>query len=370
MQAESVKKLDQVYAEIESRLVSGKWKVGERIPTESQLAEEFGCSMGTVSKAISRLTHSYAGVLERRTRGGTRVMRDIRESTSGAPSLDLDACAMVFPGEPHEGIWAVVRGFQQAAQAVGRRTVMLTSGPDVRKEAEIIGRLSEFDVKGAVVYPIIPEPRDQVLFAQMVLACRFPIVFADVNLPGVGCPAVIVDGFHAGYTMTRHLIDQGLRKIGFLANYAWVTSTRDRYLGYRRAMEESGIDVNDGWVRLDPAMHPNFSNPMAEPFRIARDYLRGCGDVEGVVCANDFLALGCLGVAKEMGISVPGRLRVVGIDNFSAAANSEPALTTYRSPHEEIGRRSFEILNAQIKGAQPQVLENQVRGEIVVRASG
>jgi GntR family transcriptional regulator of arabinose operon len=370
MRSKTPTKVDQIYEEIERRLASGHWKVGDRLPTESDLAEEFGCSMGTVSKAIARFTHSYSGVLERRTRSGTQVLKDIRESPSGETSLDLDACAMIFPGEPHDGIWAIVRGFQQAAQAAGRRAVMLTTGPEVRKETEIIGRLAEFDVKGAVVYPIIPEPRDQVVFSQMVLSCRFPVVFADVNLPGVGCPAVMVDGFHAGYTMTRHLLDQGLRKIGFLANYAWVTSTRDRYMGFRHAMEEAGVEVDASWVCLDPAMHPNFGNPMAEPFRIARSYLRGCGDVEGVVCASDYLAVACLGVAREMKIEVPSALRVVGIDGFSVGAQSTPALTTYKSPHGDIGARAFELLNALINGAQPQVLETQLRGELIVRESG
>lgn len=370
MQAESVKKLDQVYAEIEKRLLSGQWKVGERIPTESALAGEFGCSMGTVSKAIARLTHTHAGVLERRTRGGTRVMRDIREAAGGGASLDLDAFAMVFPGEPHEGIWAVVRGFQQAAQAVGRRAVLLTSGPDVRKEAEIIGRLAEFDVKGAAVYPILPEPRDQVIFSQMVLACRFPVVFADVNIQGLGCPAVILDGFHAGYTMTRRLLDQGLTRIGFLANYAWVTSTRDRYLGYRRAMEEAGVAVRDAWVRRDPNMHPDYVDPLAEPSRIAREYLKTCGEIEGVICSQDFLALACVAVARELGIDVPGRLRVIGGDDIPEAARSLPALTTYRSPHAEIGRRAFGVLNDLIHGRPPPSQEIQLRGELVVRETG
>lgn len=369
MKPEFVKKLDQVHAEIESRLSSGEWKVGDRIPTEAQLSAEFGCSVGTVSKAIARLTASHVGVLERRTRGGTRVMRDIREALETPPSLDLDACAMIFSGEPHEGIWSVVRGFQDAAQSAGRRTVMLTSGKNVRQEAEIIGRLTEFDVKGAVVYPIIPNPADQVLFSQIVLNCSFPIIFADINLPGTGRPAVVIDGFHAGYTMTKHLLDKGVRNVGFLANYAWVNSTRDRYLGYRHAMEEAGIDIHKEWVCLDPNMHPNFSDPMQEPKWIAHEYLEGKDDLQAVVCANDFLALGCLAVAQELGINVPEELKVVGIDNFSMASSSHPPLTTYASPHEEVGRQAFRLLNKMISGTQPDALEYQVRGDIVIRSS-
>jgi GntR family transcriptional regulator, arabinose operon transcriptional repressor len=204
----------------------------------------------------------------------------------------------------------------------------------------------------------------------MAKACRFPVVFADMNIPGANCPAVIADGFHAGYTATRRLITGGLTKIGFLSNHAWATSMRDRYLGYRRALEEAGLPEVQPWVRLDPVMHPNFANPMAEPYRIARDYLRGAAAIEGVVCANDFLAIACAGVARELGLAVPADLRVVGIDNLAAASNNEPSITTYGIPNEEIGRRAFAVLNDLIHGRQPLVQEIQIRGELIVRQSG
>jgi GntR family transcriptional regulator, arabinose operon transcriptional repressor len=364
MQGTTLNKMDRVFGELEQRILNGHWKAGEQIPTEAQLANEFHCSIGTVSKAIARLTHLE--MVERRTRAGTRVIH----GTGKQSGSSLDACAFIYPNHQHEGISRTVWGFQQAANQEQRRTLMLPTGTDFRKEAEIIGRLGEFNVRGAVVYPVIPTPKDQIYYRQMIMACRFPIVLVGINLPGTGCPAVISDGQHAGYTMTQHLLKQGLTRIGFLANYAWVPSTRDRYLGYRLAMTEAGLNGEGDDVLLETSMNPNFDNLLDEPTRLARTYLEPRTNLEGVVCANDFLAHGCLTVARELGLDVPRQIRIAGIDGFDTLPQTSPALTTYRMQFEEVGRRAFLRLSG-MKGisADGLPLETLVPGEIVVRES-
>ena len=361
MQASHLSKPDAVYAELERRIATHHWAVGERISTEVELAAEFECSRTTVSKAISRLAH--AGIVDRRTRAGTRVLRSSAE-VSSRPALE--AFAFVYPSERHEGIWRTVSGFQQAAFDSERRTLMLLTGSDFRKGAEIIGRLGEFDVKGAVLLPVVQGERDHDYYVQMIHACKFPVVLAEINLPGVRRPVAVPDGFHAGYTVTRHLLEQGLQKIGFLANFSWAPLTRDKYLGYRKAMEEAGLDGNSSRVRQETEMTPSFDDPLREPTEVAERYLNNQSDVKAAVCANDFLALGLIAAAKRRNIRVPEDLKVVGIDDFQVAASA--GLTTYRIPYEQIGNRAFALLDRAISG-DTEATEVQVRGELVVRHS-
>lgn len=361
MNALASRKLDAIYHALQARITSGRWSVGDHIPTERDLAEEFDCSRGTMGRAIAQLVRE--GFLERRTRVGTRVIsrNPLRES-----AIDFDACAFIHPSQQHEGVWRTASGFQRAAGHAKCRTLMLSTGTDFRKEAEIIGRLSEFDVKGAVLFPVILAPEDMAFYTQMILACRFPVVLVELNIAGMGRPAVVADGLHAGYTMTKHLIRKGAKKIGFLGNYAWAPIVREKYLGYRQAMEEAGLLI-DGRAHLDPSMTPCFDDPLREPTELARTYLQQHPDVEAVVCSLDFLAVGVIHVARELGRSVPHDLKVVGIDDYSLAAAN--GLTTYRVPCETIGARAFETLNAIISGRSPAVPEMQIRGELVSRQS-
>jgi DNA-binding LacI/PurR family transcriptional regulator len=365
-QAESFTKQDFIYSQLLKRITMGELPIGQHIPTEIELAQEFQCSRGTVGRAVMRLVQE--GLVMRKQHEGTRVIRNA--ATASAASLNLDACAFIYPSDQHEGVWRTVHGFQQAAHEVKRRTMMLSAGTNFRQEAEIIGRLGEFNVKGAVLFPVITNPTEMAYYSQMILVCPFPVVLVELILPGMGRPAVVVDGLHAGYTMTRHLLDQGLRRIGFLAHYAWAPFIRDRYLGYRQALEEAGIAENPDWVLLESGMNPDFEDPLQEPARIARSYLEKCDrNLEAVVCSSDFMAIGLLRQVKLQGWKVPGDLKITGIDDYSIAASASPALTTYRVPYELLGRKAFELLNAQMNAGAHPASEVQVRGEIVVRKS-
>jgi len=247
---------------------------------------------------------------------------------------------------------------------------MLTTGLDYQKEAEFITRLSEFDVRGAVVYPIISTPQEQVHFSQMLVNSKFPVVLAEVNLPGLGCSSVVIDGFHAGYTMARHMIARGAKRIGYFSNYAWAPFMRDRYQGYRWALEEAGILEPQDGVYLDSAMHPDFNNPLVEPTEMAGAFFAKAGKLDAVVCADDFLALGCIAAAEKRGWKVPHDLLVSGIDDYSAlAASMGIPLTTYRIPFEEMGLKAFETLNTVMREKPDSPSEAQVRGNIVIRES-
>lgn len=365
MQAESLKKLDYVYQQLEHRITTGYWKVGQKIPTEAELAVEYQCSRGTVSKAVARLTHE--GMVVRKTRAGTIIIRDTVDSKG--PSLDLDACAFICPSDQHEGIWRIARGFQQSAHHANRRTIVLSTGNEFARESEIINRLTEFNVKGAVIYSVIPNPQEQVRYTEAIQSCPIPVVLVELNLSGTGRPAVVADGLHAGYTATRHLLQQGLRRVGFLSNYSWVPYMRDRYLGYRQAMDEAGIKDWQPHVLLDPSMHPSFDNPLQEPTQLAKKYLTEHRDIDGVVCSTDFLAHGCLLAARELGIDIPGKLKVVGIDDFQTLHSTDLPLTTYHLPYEEMGQAAFETFESCLESGESHSTEQQLRGHLVVRQS-
>lgn len=358
-------RLNAVHASLRKAIVECVWKAGERLPTTAELAARFECSVGMVSKAIAMLVHE--GLVEQKPKLGTRVVSNGAKETEKSPKLG--AYAFVYPSEQHEGIWRTLKGFQDVAHAEGRQVVLLSSGVDCRKEIEFVSRISEFDVRGAVIYPILLSARDQLQFSQMLLEADFPVVLAEVNLLGLERPSVTLDGFHAGYTMTRHLLERGAKRVGLLANYARVPSVRDRYLGYRSAMEEAGIEIRPEWVAMEAAMHPDFGDPIRESVELARGYLERAEGVDGVVCVNDFLATGLVRVAREKGLNVPTDLKVTGMEDFALADTNEVPLTTYHVPFEEMGAQAYRVLDTLLSKPSAAPIETQVRGRLVVRRS-
>lgn len=355
-----------VHASLRQQVLAGEWQTGDKLPTESELAERFECSISTISKAVGLLAHE--GLVERKPRAGTRVLSGT--PTVSPASIGLESFAFIYPAEKHEGIWRAAKGFQDAAHDSDQRVTMLSTGMDYHREAEFMTRLVEFAVKGAVVYPNFTTNEAQTVFVNAILASKFPIVLTALNPLGLNCPVVTLDGFHAGYTMTRYLIDRGARKIGYLSDRARSFSMRERYLGYRRALEESGIQPAPEWVSMNPSMNVDLVDPMREPEAIAQAYLERARGIDGVVCSTDFLAAAAIKAAQRLGLSVPKKLKVVGMDDYDFAAQGEVPLTTYRIPYQEIGQTAFQILNETITGRGPSTSENLLRGSIVTRSSG
>lgn len=357
-------KLPGIYAAIRGKIADGTFGEGDLLPTTRELSETLECSVGMASKAIAMLIHE--GLVEQRRGLGTRVLKTIGKDAVA----QLDAVAFIYPSDQHEGMWAMAQGFQKAARDEGRRVVMLSTGANYRREAEFIGRLSEYDVRGAVIFPAIVSPQEQIHLSQLILNSKFPIVLAELNLPGLGCPSVCVDGFHAGHVMTCHMVKRGARKIGFFSNYSWAPFMRDRYQGYRRALLEAGLEEPNKGVLLDPSLRPDFNDPLAEPTRMAEAFLADVGDIEAIVCADDYLALGCMAAAAKAGIKVPDDLLVCGIDDYSSlASSSKISLTTYRAPCELMGQRAFDLIQETLGKKQASCAEHLFRGEIVIRES-
>ncbi len=351
--------------QLRKEVLSGE--INDKLPTEKELSERFQCSTGTISKAVALLVHE--GLVERKPRDGTRILRN--QKSLKAEELDLNAFAFISPSDQHEGLWRMLRGFQQRAQEKNRRIVMLTADIDSRREMELISRLAEFEVQGAIIHPMVPSFQHLVQFSQVLESSHLPIVLAGSTLNGLEAPSVIVDGFHAGYTVTQHLIEQGCKRIGFLSDRAWSVSVRDRSLGYRWALRNAGLKIPPKSFMLNKAIDTNFADRLKFPTTLARKYLDSgaLDEVDGVVCAYDIISYGLLEVLTERGIKVPEQFKVAGIDDYDSR-NEELGLTSYRVSFEKLGAQAYELLEDLVTG-KPNVDSQDilVSGDLVVRQS-
>ena len=333
-------KLDEIASELRQQITGGFLKVDTHLPTESELAHKFGCSRGTVGKALDRLVQQ--GLVVRKTRIGTRVVSQTPKAT--VPSLH--AYGFIHPSEQHEQIWETIRGFSEAAEAVGRRTIAISYNNDQEQEFEILGHLGDHMLEGVAIYPIVESPNMAIKLIEASERSTIPLTFVCLTAGGIECPTVLVDGFDSGLTVTTSLIEKGAKRIGFLGNNGWTLSSRDRLQGFRRALQQANFPWKEDYVQVDYPTRANFTEPTQEGYELGKVFIDSHPELDAIICSDAFLAYGALQAVRESGRSVPEDFRIGALDYNSACEKPDACMTAYRIDFRELGRCTFRTLDA------------------------
>ena len=139
-------------------------------------------------------------------------------------------------------------------------------------------------------------------------------------VPGRNYVVVGGDNFRGGYDATRHLLEQGRRKIAFFGNTNNPENAA-RFEGYQAAITETGLAVN-------PDLTIDIPFEMTRAREVVMDVIESSRELDAVVCATDVMALAAISTFQEHGIRVPQDIAVVGYDDIGLAAYSSPPLTT------------------------------------------
>ena len=246
-----------------------------------------------------------------------------------------------------------LRGLSAAARAAQYRVLVEPLGARDGTYAELIRSRG---TDGLVVSG--PRVDDEELGA---LARDGAPVVIQGSLPGAGIPSVDVDNVGAARKATAHLIELGHTVIGCITNAPFLYgSARERRDGYRKALEEAGIAVDESLV-----IEANFD---AASGRRAMSRLLHRNDLTAVFAASDVVAFGAMAAIREAGLRVPEDIAVVGFDDIPLAAYFDPPLTTVHLPAHDLGRAAGVALLDRINGRDVET-RTVLPTALVVRSS-
>lgn len=204
-------------------------------------------------------------------------------------------------------------------------------------------------------------PRDEDL--PFLQRSEVPIVLVDANHPSLSSlNRVIVDDVAGSRAATQHLIDLGHRRIGYISdlldNPFNFTSSRDRYLGYRQALEAAGIPFR-------PEYHGQKEHGRYEARVLAEQMLALPVRPTAIFAASDTQAMGVLEAARNAGLRVPEDLSVIGYDDIEIAEYL--GLTTIRQMLYESGQIGVELLLDILEGLNAAPVCRVLPTELIVR---
>ena len=299
--------------------------VPPRYPTIHEVARACGVAASTVSRAFSSPNRVNATTRARILATAQQMGYRPNPAARALPSGRSHTLALLVPDITNPFFFDIVRGAEKAADAAGYTLVLADTDEDTETEARHLGRLARAVDGFVLASSRLPEDRIR------QAAERAPLVLVNRHLSDVA--SVTIDTGDGMRQAAEHLAELGHRRVAFLGGPQQSWSNRRRWTGLTAAARRLGLEL----TRLGPFA------PTLEGGTAAADELAGT-PCTAAIAYNDLVAIGTLLRLQERGVSIPGDMSVIGVDNIDGGTYCRPALTTLASQGGVAGREAVSTL--------------------------
>lgn len=354
----------QLHNQMRRLILSGRWKHGSRIPTESQLSSHLGISRSTVRLALHMA--EVEGLIERTRGRGTFV------SSHARPGNRL--LAFVSTDLNTEYQLLILKGAESEARASGYRIIFAHSASH-DEELRVLDALQADAISGLILWPrpLAGQDTNRTVYERLIV----PTVLLDRPIPGLDFPCVTSDNYSGALSLVQHLLELGHRHIVFLCHHQLhLLPVADRLRAYRDALTAAGIAPPEPWLIgiNDDEIGSHF---------IMRAYdkpdIPVIGDIQrlltqqpqptAIFAVHDHAAVLAALAIRRLGLRVPQHISVAGFDDADLSVYMNVPMTTVAQDTFQIGRRAVQMLINQIEDPTVRQEYVLVPTQLRVRAS-
>lgn len=321
------------------------------------VAGEAGVSISTVSRVINN-----SGYVSERTR--EKVLKAMEGYYPSAAAREMNTKKTYTLGitvrqEPSQffvnSIYGqMLVGISDVAKKNNYNLLLDISNTD----GESINLIRNKKIDGLILTGV----RENRAAIQTMLSEGFPFVLiGSYRQTSDAICQVDIDDFEVGRRVTEHLLQLGHRKIGMLTGNDSYVSCVNRLRGYESALRDAGVEPNPAHVRIYEQENDVYQNAVA--------LLSAPERVSAVFAYNDRIAVCVYRAAAELGLSIPGDVSVVGVDDIELAKYISPPLTTVWQPSYDKGAEAARLLIEMLQHPEMPRRSVLMRGELVPRDS-
>jgi len=361
MRESFVSKSQQLVDLLRTAIEEGRYKPGERVEPERELATRWGIARLTAAKALDALARE--GLLERRPGRGTFVIdrsADDAGDTSHSPIERVGFCFLDVYEPTHPYFARLTRALAECCAGSDSELAIFTVQPGdlyYRRPRPVTRALLGGKVDG---FLLAGRMKIEDIFA--LERSRVPFVWINHEVSGADVPAVLVDYAWSAFQAARRLLGLGHRRIALVTGTRRNRASRLTGIGLRLAMESAGVTPSD-----DLSRHGRFDSETG--YACALDLLRRDDPPTAVLAADDMIAGGVLNAAHELGLAVPADLSVVGCGNFFTPRDTAVPLTTADIHLDEVARKAVGLLRLLASNRAADVDDVLVKPDLVIRDS-
>ncbi len=251
------------------------------------------------------------------------------------------------------------RRVQRRVEAMGYQVLIADSEQDAKKERHNVEVMRQHRAEGMIIFPVhdwrLHSEVDHFLELRLQ---KYPFVVLG-KLDGLSADIVTIDEVGISYKIGRHLLELGHRSIGFVGYDTENRPVRERYEGVRKALAESGVELNpahviensEGWVDRTVAMLRRPDRPTA------------------LVIISDVNTLMALRLIQETGLRIPEDLSIATFENGIWTRHLKPTITTTGEVNSEIATLAMDLLFARMEDRDRPPRQHLLLPELLIRES-
>ena len=315
--------------------------------TIKDIAKALGLSTSTVSRALrdsyeispetKKLVLEYA---EKNNYHPNPIALSLKERRSR--SIGIIVCEIA-----NSYFSQAINGIESIAYNNGYNVIIAQSRESFDREMLNLQYLTSRSIDGLII-SVSTETKD-FSYLKELHSKGMPIVFFDRIVSEIKTHKVIADNYKGAYDATMHLINNGYRRIATVSNPELLSITKERLAGYKAALTDSGIEIEDSLIKF--CQHGGMI--VSEVEEVVNELLKLEQKPDAIFASADKLTTNCLRILKANGFSVPGDMGLIGFSNTDLTELLDPPLSIIKQPAFEMGEVATNLLLQLIESKRP-----------------
>ena len=313
--------------------------------TMDEIAKLAGVSKATVSRVLN---DSECGVGEQTRVRVKKIAEELGysvEQTEKKKNVSFTRyIALILPDITNPFFADLAKSVEDSLRRKGYSLVLANTDFSEDNEAAQIRELMVKRLEGILLVPSGIRAREE---HDLPRRYQIPMVLMDRKLEGISdIPGVYSNNEYASVISCEHLIRKGARDIVFISGPLNVSTSIERFEGYKAVLAQHSIPFR-------PEMCRHGSYTVESGYNAVLELERSGVSYSAILAANDLMALGALKAVREFGYRVPEDVQIIGFDNIEFSQYCEPSLSTMQQPTFDMGAKAVELLTGIIEKRDP-----------------
>lgn len=319
-------------------------------PTLQDIAAVTGVSPSTISRVLNNSENVKQGIRDKVIQAaGELGYQKVQKQNTEAPEKNV--IGLIIPDIMNPFFPALIKGIQNTAHFQDYNIILCDSENDTTVAEAQLRQLMISHIRGLIY---IPSSEDSGL-GEKLLKLPIPVVFLDRKINSDIINYVGSENSEGAYNATRYLLSLGHRDILYLAGEGVLSTEKERYAGFKRAMDEENINIDEDYI-----LSCGYSYEIA--FKKVNSWLDKSKKVTAIFASDDLMAYGVLKALKQKKLRCPEDISVMGYDDLPFS--DLLSLTTVSQPAYQMGQNAvlllLDLINKRKAAPQEIILPNSM----------